>query len=178
MESLVTYAQENSEGSGTLTLIWFLLGAYGLWKMFEKASVPGWIGIVPLYRDVKLCEIVMGNPWYCVKIWIAFCLPPIGTIFCLYWKYQVGKATAQAYGKPESWAWGYLFLEPIFYMITGLGDASYYGKFGASDSRTGEARGARTVNYEVIKNEPEPVEVKAADESNDVEFDFNQEVGD
>jgi hypothetical protein len=41
----------------------------------------------------------------------------------------------------------------VFYCITGFGSYSYYGPMGIGDTRTHEARGARTVDFDVTKNE-------------------------
>ena len=178
MDQLMAAAQEGSSSSSGMSTIWFIIGAIGLWKMFEKAGIEGWAGIIPLYRDYKLCEIVMNRPWYFLReLWII--LPVVGWVIALYYKYQIGKATAAAYGKPASWAWGYLFLDGIFYCLTGLDDSSYYGPYGGGDTRTGEAREARTVDFDVVKNDPpvqpvEEVKVEPVHES-DVEFDFNQD---
>ena len=182
MEQLMAYAEENSGSGSTMSTIWFIIGAIGLWRMFEKAGEPGWIGIIPLYRDYKLCEKVMNNPWYWVRELIVV-VPVIGWFGYFYFKYQIGKATAKAYGKPETWAWGYMLFEPIFWAITGLDQSEYYGPFGRGDRRTGEARQAKTVNFDVIKQEPvaeepekgEPIPTPMPSES-EVEFDFNQDI--
>ena len=180
MESILAYAQENSAQGSSMSTFWFILGAIGLWKMFEKAGVPGWAGIIPLYRDYKLCEKVMGNPWYWVRVLVLVFIPVIGWIGAIYFEYQICLATAKAYGKPDGWAWGYLFLAPVFWLITGFDSSSYYGPFGSGDNRTGEARQAKTVDFDVIKNEPaQPAQEEPAPaaEESDVDFDFNQDVG-
>ena len=147
--------------------------------MFEKAGVEGWAGLIPFYRDYKLCEVTMGRPWFWLReLWVV--VPFVGWILALYYKYQIGMAVAKSYGKPEGWAWGYMFLDAVFYAITGLDDSSYYGIYGGNDTRTGEAREAKTVDFDVLKDTPpvEPVveEVKAEPVSEtDVEFDFNQD---
>lgn len=176
MESLLAYAQENSGQTSGMSTFWFIIGAIGLWKMFEKAGVPGWSGIIPLYRDYKLCEKVMGDPWYWVRTLVVF-IPIVGWIAAIYFQYQISKATAQAYGKPDSWAWGYLLLPPIFWVMTGFDSSSYYGPFGSGDRRTGEAREAKTVDFDVVKNEPVQAEPAPAQEESDVDFDFNQDIG-
>ena len=181
MENLLAYAEENSsQGSGMSTL-WFIIGAIGLWKMFEKAGVPGWAGLIPFYRDYKLCEKTMNNPWYWVRTLVVI-VPIIGWIAAIYFEYQICKATAKAYGKPESWAWGYLFLAPVFWVITGFDSSSYYGPFGSGDARTGEAREAKTVNFDVVKNEADQAQAQPAQaapaasaQESDVDFDFHQE---
>ena len=179
-----------------MSTIWWIIGAIGLWKMFEKAGEPGWIGIIPLYRDYKLCEKVMGNPWYWLRE-LVLVIPVIGWVGYIYFKYQIGKATARAYGKPDSWAWGYALLDVIFYCITGFDNSDYYGPYGSGDRRTGEARQARTVDFDVVKPTVEPyrsepdvsmnqaddmgagtvrdVEFETTDNGSDVEFEFEQD---
>lgn len=179
MDQFLAAAQESSASSSGMSTIWFIIGAVGLWKMFEKAGVEGWAGIIPFYREYKLCEKVMNRPWYWLReLWVI--IPFVGWALALYYKYQIGKATAKAYGKPDGWAWGYLFLDAAFYCITGFDDSSYYGPYGGGDTRTDEARVAKTVDFDVTENkapvEPVVEEVKAEPVGeSDVEFDFNQD---
>ena len=58
MDSILAYAQENSTASSGSSGLWYIIMAVGLWKMFEKAGEPGWIGFVPFYNQYKLCEKV------------------------------------------------------------------------------------------------------------------------
>lgn len=181
----MAYAQENSGATSGSSGFWYILMAVGLWKMFEKAGEPGWIGFIPFYNQYKLCEKVMNNPWYWVRQFVVI-IPVVGWIMYLYFSYQIGKATAKAYGQPETWAWGYMLIAPVFYLITGFSSQySYYGPYGEGDRRTGEARQAKTVDFDVVRQEPvvekvepavEKVEPVAAKEESEVEFDFNQDV--
>ena len=185
MDSILAYAQENSGTTSGSSGFWYIIMAIGLWKMFEKAGEPGWIGFVPFYNQYKLCEKVMNNPWYWLRLFVVI-VPIVGWFMYFYFAYQMGKATAKAYGQSETWAWGYTFLAPVFYCITGVSSRySYYGPFGEGDNRTGEARQAKTVNFDVAEQQPEvrkadPVveEIKPAakKEESEVEFDFNQDV--
>ncbi len=180
MEQLLTYAQETGQESSGPSLVWYIIMAIGLWKMFEKAGIEGWAGFIPFYNQYKLCEAVMNDPWYWVRKF-AVIIPVIGWIMYLYFDFQIGKATAKAYGQSENWAWGYLFLGPVFYCITGFSSQySYYGPYGSGDTRTGAARQAKTVDFDVVKNQPQPkvepkVEPVAKPAESDVEFDFNQD---
>ncbi len=181
-DTLVTYAQNNEGGSSMFTTLVWVATIAGLWKMFEKAGEPGWAGIIPFYNQYKLCEKVMANPWYWLRLFIL-CVPIIGWFGFFYFQYQIGKATARAYGQPDSYAWGYTFIPAVFYCITGFGNYDYYGPYGEGDMRTRDARQARTVDFDVIKEAPaarpaaEPVveEVKPAKAESEVEFDFNQD---
>ena len=176
MDSLLAYAQQNSGATSGGSGIWYIIAAVGLWKMFEKAGEPGWIGFVPFYNTYKLCEKVMNNPWYWVRLFIII-IPIVGWVAFIYFQYQIGKATAKAYGQPDAWAWGYTFLSPVFYCITGFGNYDYYGPYGEGDRRTSEARQAKTVDFDVTRQEPVVEEVKqaAAKEESEVEFDFHQD---
>ena len=148
----------------------------GMWKMFEKAGQDGWPAIIPFYNAYKLCEITMGNPWYWVRL-VVFCIPVIGWIRGLYFLWQRSKATALAYGKPYGWTWGYMFLSGIFYCLTGFGDAQYYGPMGVGDNRTTQARQAKTVDFDVVKNEPVVTRVEekpAVEEEDTVDFNFDE----
>ena len=167
MEQFLAYASENSGTTSGGSGIGYIIMAIGLWKMMEKAGEPGWVGIIPFYNQYKLCEKVMNNPWYWVRLFIVI-IPIVGWFMYFYFAYQMGKATAKAYGQPEGWAWGYTFLAPVFYCITGFGQYNYYGPFGVGDARTGEARQARTVDFDVVDKQPAPAE-------SDIEFDFHQD---
>ena len=153
MDSILTYIQEDSTQTSSFSLIFEIASIVGMWKMFEKADEPGWAAIIPFYNVYKLCEITMRNGWYWLRL-LLFLIPIIGWIPGFYFLFQMCKATAKSYGQPDSWAWGYLFLSPVFYCITGFGSAAYYGPFGEGDNRTGDAREAKTVNFDVVKNAP------------------------
>ncbi len=177
MDQLIAYAQETGSQSTGPSAVWYIIAAVGLYKMFEKAGEPGWAGFIPFYNKYKLCEKVMGNPWYWLRDF-AVIIPVIGWVIFLYVEYQIGKATAKAYGQSETWAWGYLFLSPIFYCITGFSSQySYYGPYGSGDNRTGEARQAKTVDFDVIRQEPkvEKAQPEAPKNESEVNFDFNQD---
>ena len=188
MESLLAYAEENSTGGSSLSFIWSIAAVVGLWMMFQKMNEQGWKAIIPFYNQYTLCDKTMGNPWYWVRLFVVI-IPFIGWIAYFYFKYQIGKAVARSFGQAESWAWGYTFLEPVFYCITGFGQYSYYGPMGVGDTRTGEARAAKTVDFDVTKTaapaapaEPvvtaapaEPEAAAAPAEAESVDFEFTQQ---
>ena len=152
MNGILAYAQENSSGTSTISFVFEIAAIVGLWMMFTKMNEDGWKAIIPFYNQYKLCEKTMGDPWYWVRLFVII-IPVVGWVAYLYFKYQIGKAVARSFGQAESWAWGYTFLEPVFYCITGFGQYNYYGVMGSGDARTGEARAAKTVDFDVTKNE-------------------------
>lgn len=177
-DSILAAAQNQGEGASMFESAWWILSIVGLWMMFKKAGQPGWPSLIPFYNTYKLCEIVMGNGWYFLRLFVVV-IPVIGWIAAIYFYFQISKATALAFGKPLGWAWGYLFLTSIFFCITGFDSSDYYGPFGTGDNRSSDARGARTVDFDVIKNEPsqqtyaEPVNVEPVKEET-VDFTFDQ----
>lgn len=183
-DTIVSFAQNQSSETYSMEFVFQLASIVGMWKMFEKAGEDGWPAIIPFYNAYKLCDLTMGDPWYWVRLFV-FAIPVVGWIAGLYFLYQMSRATALAYGKPESWTWGFFFLAPIFYCIVGFGDAAYYGPMGSGDNRSGDAKGATTVKFDVIKNDPEPevkeyrqnkpAEAQAAEKKEeDIEFIFDQ----
>lgn len=181
-ENIASAAQQTQNGgTSTFELIWYVASVVGMWKMFEKADRPGWPALIPFYNSYKQCEIVMGNPWYFLRLFVVV-IPVIGWIAGIYFYFQIAKATALAYGKPETWSWGYLFLTPVFYCMTGFGDADYYGPMGVGDTRTEAARGARTVDFDVVRNEApqnytdlsDQTRMNASEEAETVDFTFDQ----
>ena len=157
MNGLLAYAQENSGGTSTISFVFEIAAIVGLWMMFTKMNEDGWKAIIPFYNQYKLCEKTMGDPWYWVRLFVII-IPFIGWIAYFYFKYQIGKAVARSFGQADSWAWGYTFLEPVFYCIPGFGQYNYYGVMGSGDTRTGDARVAKTVDFDVTKTAPaEPV---------------------
>ena len=153
MGNLFAYATENSGGSSTISGVLSIAAVVGMWMMFQKMNEPGWKAIIPFYNQYILCEKTMRNPWYWVRLFVVI-IPIAGWIAYFYFKYQIGKAVARSFGQEDSWAWGYTFLEPVFYCITGFGQYSYYGPMGVGDTRTGDARAAKTVDFDVTKDAP------------------------
>lgn len=97
----------------------YVVTVIGMWKMFTKAGKPGWGAIIPLYNTYCLFDIAWGNGW----LFLLTCIPCVGFIFQIILCFKL----APAFGKGVGFAFGLLFLSPIFYMILGFGDADYIG---------------------------------------------------
>ena len=174
MDTILSYAQNQSTGTSSMETLFYIATVVGLWKMFEKAGQDGWPALIPFYNTYKLCEITIGNPWYWLRLFV-FIVPVVGWIAGIYFLYQMSKAIAASYGQSEGWAIGYMLLAPVFYCLTGFGDASYYGPMGAGDTRNGDARGATTVKFDVQKNTPDDVVVEESKpQEENVDFFFDQ----
>ena len=157
MDTILSMAQDVSQNTSVSYTadIMSIASIVGMWKMFEKAREPGWAALIPFYNLYKLCTITMGQPWFWLRFFV-FIIPIIGWIPGFYFLYQMCKATAQAYGKPDTWTWGYMFLSGIFYCLTGFDSSEYYGPMGVGDRRTTQAKESKTVNFDVEKDEQAP----------------------
>ena len=55
-----------------LTLIFVILTIVGLWKLFEKAGVKGWIVLIPFYNFYVWLKIIKKPMWWYIFIIIPF----------------------------------------------------------------------------------------------------------
>jgi hypothetical protein len=56
---------------GISLLIFTAINIVAFWKIFEKAGIPGWKSIIPVYNLINFLAII-NKPWY----WILFLLIP------------------------------------------------------------------------------------------------------
>lgn len=91
----------------------------GMWKVFVKAGKPGWGAIVPFYNLYCLFEMSFGNGWLFLLVFV----PCANFIIMIMHSFKL----AQAFGKEMAFGIGLLFLNPIFMMILGFGDAQFVG---------------------------------------------------
>lgn len=105
-----------SAGMYIVDIVICVVEIIGMWKMFEKAGVPGWTALIPFYNIYTAFKISWGNGWLFLLCFVC----GIG-YFMLPFK------LAPAYGKGIGFAFGLLFLGPIFYMILGFDDSQYLG---------------------------------------------------
>lgn len=93
-----------------------VLEIIGMWKIFEKAGLPGWYAIIPYFNLYWLFKISWGNGWLfllCLVCGIGYIMLPF--------------KLAPAYGKGIGFAFGLLLLGPIFYIIMGFDSSTYQG---------------------------------------------------
>ncbi|MDD3184472.1 MAG: DUF5684 domain-containing protein [Anaerostipes sp.] len=121
-------------------VVWVLEVIAG-WKIFQKAGEPGWKSIIPIYSSYISYKIA----WNGMMFWITLA---IGIVYNLLIKGEPGFMTiaagaimivniilycmyngkmAKAFGKGTGFAVGLVFLNPIFKLILGFGNARYEG---------------------------------------------------
>ncbi len=101
-----------------------VLSIVGMWKMFSKAGVPGWIAIIPFVNIVYLTKIALGNGWLCLLLFVPF----VNFFFPIYMNWQLGKS----FGKGVGFRIGLIFLSGLFCIILGFDNSKYIGPCGNS----------------------------------------------
>lgn len=104
----------------------YIITIIGLWKVFTKAGMPGWLSIIPIVNLFMIAKIATGN----ALIGIGYFIPIVNIIVPFYVNYQLAKA----YGKGIGFFLGLVFLPPIFTIILGFDDSQYIGPNGEPTS--------------------------------------------
>lgn len=129
IDALSYYKELSSNVSPTyyiFTLALTILLIIALWKVFEKASEPGWASIVPFYSSYVLYKITWGNGWLFLLNLLAI-IPIVGSIAVIIINIITIAKLAKAFGKDGWFAFGMVILSFIFIPILGFGDAKYVG---------------------------------------------------
>lgn len=110
-----------SVGLGTwiICLIICVATLAGMWKVFVKAGKPGWAIFVPFYNTYCLFQMSFGNGW----LFLLCFVPCVNIVIQIMMYFKLAKA----FGKDIAYGFGLLFLNAIFMMILGFGDAEYVG---------------------------------------------------
>lgn len=133
---------------------WYILQVIAYWKIFTKAGKPGWHSIIPYLNDWDKTDL----SWNRTMAWVLLVCMILGSIFVsmgtttnadgetttnfigmigsimgivsliisIIGEYKLAKA----FGKGFGFFLGLLFLNPIFKLILGFGDAQYQGRQG------------------------------------------------
>ena len=91
----------------------------GLWKTFNKAGLPGWGAIIPIY-NVYLMLKLAGRPGWWLLLYLIPCVSLVIAII-------VSLDIAKAFGKGALFGIGLALLGFIFFPILGFGSAQYIG---------------------------------------------------
>jgi Ca2+/Na+ antiporter len=108
---------------GVMMLVWLAIVVVviiGGWKMFEKASQPGWAILIPFYNIYILLKIA-GRPGW----WLILCIIPLVNIVI---GIIVAIDIAKSFGQSAVFGFFLLFLlGGIGYLILGFGNYRYQG---------------------------------------------------
>jgi hypothetical protein len=114
----------DSMGTGTILflLVLVIIMIIAEWKIYEKAGKPGWAVLIPIYNVIVMLEII-GKPWW----WLLLLLiPGVNFVISIMMVYYLAKS----FGYGVAFTLGLIFLNPIFILILGFGDAKYVGPAG------------------------------------------------
>ena len=101
-----------------LSFIIYVLDVIGMWKIYAKANVAGWLSIIPIVNIYFICKIAMSKNVVLFTILSIFF--PIVLIY-------VNIKLAQSFGKGTGygillWLFGF-----IFYPVLGFSADTYQG---------------------------------------------------
>jgi len=105
---------------GLFWVIWLAVVVFfvaTMWRVYEKASKPGWACLVPIYNALVMLDIAGKSRW-----WILWYLVPIANFVVAV---IVQTEVAHRFGKSTAFGIGLVFLGFIFYPILAFGDARY-----------------------------------------------------
>ncbi len=104
--------------SGVIALIWYVLVAVALWRVFAKAGYPGILAIVPIVNVFILVKIAGYSAW----LGLLYLIPIVNLVFSIVVAVRVGKG----FGKGGAWSFFLLWLFAfVGYFILGFGRATY-----------------------------------------------------
>ena len=108
-------------------VVWLGITAFLIvasWKVFEKAGVPGWVSLIPIYNMVTLLQISGRSGWWV----LGLCVPFLNFFVAIRLVFDLAKA----YGRGIGFGFGLLLLAPIFMPILAFGNARYVGRGAAA----------------------------------------------
>lgn len=104
--------------SGVVAVIWYVLVAIALWKVFSKAGYPGILAIIPIVNIFVLVKIAGYSAW----LGLLYLIPIVNIIFGLFVAFRLGRA----FGKGGLFSFFLLWLFAfVGYFILGFGSARY-----------------------------------------------------
>jgi hypothetical protein len=104
--------------SGVISLIWYILTAVALWRVFSKAGWPGILAIIPIVNLFILVKIGGMSAW----LGLLYLIPIVNVIFSIVVAVRVGKGFGKGGGFSFFLLWLFAF---IGYFILGFGKATY-----------------------------------------------------
>jgi hypothetical protein len=112
------YGMIFSGTTGIIALIFYILVAVGLWKVFSKAGYPGILAIIPIVNVIFLVKIAGMSGWFA----LLYLVPIANLILAIIVAFKLG----ERFGKGGVFSFFLLFLFPyIGYLILGFGEARY-----------------------------------------------------
>ena len=118
MDSNLLSEQIFSTSSVVLSVIYYVIYAVTMWKVFVKAGYPGILALIPIVNWVFLVKIAGMSGWFV----LLYLIPIVNVIFALVVAIREGRN----FGKGGLFSFFLLWLFPfIGHLIIGFGSAQY-----------------------------------------------------
>ncbi len=99
-------------------LVLYILVAVALWKVFQKAGLPGILGIIPIVNVVFLVKIAGMSMWLA----LLYLIPLVNIVFAIIVALRMGRG----FGHGAVFSIFLLWLLPfVGYLVIGFGDDRY-----------------------------------------------------
>jgi len=109
-----------------MVLVFILVYAGSMWKIFAKAGEPGWYALIPIYNMVVFFKII-GKPWW----WMFLVVIPVVNWIFVIWSLNM---LSHSFGKDSGFTALLFFFNFIFLPVLGFGSAAYKGPYGDPDA--------------------------------------------
>ncbi|MGD9606177.1 MAG: DUF5684 domain-containing protein [Leucobacter sp.] len=103
---------------GIFGIIWYVIVAIALWRIFSKAGYPGILAIIPIVNIFILVKVAGYSAW----MTLLYIIPIVNIVFSIFVAIRLG----QRFGKGGAFSFFLLWLFSVIgYLILGFGSATY-----------------------------------------------------
>lgn len=120
-----------------ISLVLYGIVLVAQWFVYQKMGREGWEGILPLYNMYVLFEVLYGNGWKLLTLFIPF--------YNIYVACKLWIDLAYAFNKSAGFGWGLILLPSIFMPILGFSKDIKYGD-GSYDVNVSTVFGSKNSN--------------------------------
>lgn len=107
-----------SGGYSVMLVIWYVIVAIALWRVFAKAGYAGILAIIPIVNVFILVKIAGYSAW----MGLLYLIPIVNIVFSIF----VALRTGERFGKGGAFSIFLLWLFSVIgYLILGFGSAKY-----------------------------------------------------
>lgn len=104
--------------SSVLVIIWYVIVAIALWRVFTKAGYAGILAIIPIVNIFILVKVAGYSAW----MGLLYLIPIVNIVFAIF----VALRTGERFGKGAMFSIFLLWLFSVIgYLIIGFGSARY-----------------------------------------------------
>lgn len=103
---------------GIFGIVWYVIVAIALWRVFSKAGYPGILAIIPIVNIFVLVKVAGYSAW----MTLLYLIPIVNIVFSIFVAIRLG----ERFGKGGAFSFFLLWLFSIIgYLILGFGGATY-----------------------------------------------------